>query len=64
MVESCPILPEVVDDHATRIGAGLVTAALEAFLGYCLGCKVYTLLQPILSRPSASVAKAGVTVRS
>ena len=28
-------------------------ASLEAFLGYCLGCKVYTLLHPIFgSKPS------------
>jgi hypothetical protein len=29
----------------------LLCAALEAFLGLCVGCKVYSLLQPLLPDP-------------
>jgi hypothetical protein len=33
MTDSCPISPEVIDDRATRIGAGLVIVLVLASLG-------------------------------
>jgi hypothetical protein len=31
----------------------ILCAALEAFLGFCVGCKVYSLLQPLAARTTA-----------
>jgi hypothetical protein len=41
-------LPRVAQSAAAIL---LLCAALEAFLGFCVGCKVYSLLQPLSPGP-------------
>jgi len=42
---------------ALVVGAVLILcAALEAFLGFCVGCRVYNLFQPLLARTTAPSA--------